>query len=138
MVFMTEWNGDIIEQHPPASHLVGEHALWNTFRLTGGHIDSTLPTKTHCTLFCLGWLRAISAVQPTHCVVDFTEENNFSLVPVKKLNIPVASTEAGCDCRVEWGKKKQLFKTAVTGLGMFSAMASSILVKFIPSDHELR
>lgn len=44
MVFMTEWNGDIIEQHPPASHLVGEHALWNTFRLTGGHIDSTLPT----------------------------------------------------------------------------------------------
>lgn len=44
MVFMTEWNGDIIEQHPPASHLIGEHALWNTFRLTSGHIDSTLPT----------------------------------------------------------------------------------------------
>ena len=44
MVFMTEWNGDIIEQHPLASHLVGEHALWNTFKLTGGHIGSTLPT----------------------------------------------------------------------------------------------
>jgi len=70
-------------------------------------------------------------VQPTHCVVDFTEENNFSLVPVKKLNIPVASIEAGCDCMVEWGKKKQLFKTTVTGLGKFSAMA---LVKFIPSE----
>ena len=55
-------------------------------------------------------------------------------MPVKKLNIPVESIEAGCDCMVEWGKKKQVFKTTVTGQGKFSAMASSILVKFIPSE----
>jgi len=34
----------MLEHHPPASHLVGEHALWNTFELMGGHIGSTLPS----------------------------------------------------------------------------------------------
>ena len=60
-----------------------------------------------------------STVQPTHCVVNFTDENNFSLVPVKKLNTPVDSVVAGCDCMVEWGKKKQLFKATVMGVGEF-------------------
>ena len=64
-------------------------------------------------------------VQPTHCVVDFTEENNLSLVPAKKLNNPVESVKAGCDCMVGWAKKKQLFKATVMGVGKFSAIASS-------------
>jgi len=33
-----------VRASPPASHLVGEHALWNTFELMGGHIGSTLPS----------------------------------------------------------------------------------------------
>ena len=39
---------------------------------------------------------------PHAVVVDFTKENNYSLVPVKKLNIPVESVVAGCYCMVQW------------------------------------
>ncbi len=61
----------------------------------------------------------IPAVLPAHCVVDFTEEKKYSLVPVKKLSIPVESVAAGCECMVEWGQRKQLFKATVVGVGKF-------------------
>ena len=55
---------------------------------------------------------------------------------VKKLTIPVEIVITGCDCMVEWGRRKQLFKASVIGVGKFSAMASSTAsqsVKFLVS-----